>query len=468
MKKRHEGKPKRQGRPNHHTRTTLDEKNRLAQLPFDRLEWPSVGIHDAPFRCYRINLEWTPLITGLIGLLAETRMWKDVYEKDAFPIQQILEMLEGEGCLVVDCGEVEDCLELSGIIASLLATSFATQQSGNTQGHFDELEAAYDGTPQSIGANIPTTAPNLDSSHDNALCYVMERIIAVYANAKGAGLVSLTDFQVWYQDMIQATRDIIPIVPDYLWYLVGDLLYGCANVADALTALGDGTAILDFACCLREELRGVGMSQSNFDAAIATCVASLTGNAGIIACLFSGDNSLDHYLSFLEAYSGTLQRQTDGVDFICQCAPAGWFWVDLDWEWTTTLHGGEQLSPLFGHTNPSNGELFAIQFRHRRIAGGSGGAFGGVNPSGEPDSVVLAATGNQASGLMLWEHPVLGVWEGRDAVGWPTGSARAASYVPAQRQPDIEWTIKFHDRVDQGKTRQSFFSNMRLLYKEVP
>ena len=468
MKKGRGKQRKRPGTPIHHTRTTLDEKTRLAQLPYNRLTWPTVGIHDAPFRCYRINLEWTPLITGLIGLLAETRMWKDVYEKDAFPIQQILEMLEGEGCLVVNCGEVEDCLDMSGIIASLLAGSFATQQSGNTQGHFDELEAAYDGTAQSIGANIPTTAPNLDSFHDNALCYAIERIIAVYANAKGAGLVTLTDFQVWYQDMIQATRDIVPIVPDYLWYLVGDQLYGCSNVADALTALGDGTAILDFACCVREELRGVGMSQSNFDAAIATCVASLSGNAGIIACLFSGDNTLSHYLSFLEAYSGTLQRQTDGVAFNCQCAPAGWFWIDLDWEWTTTFHSGQQLSPLFTHTNPSNGELFAIQFRHSQIAGNPGGVKGGVHPSGEPDSVVQVATGNEQTGLMLWEDPVVGLWEGRDAVGWPIDKARAAEYFPAQRQASITWTIKFHDRVNQGATRQAFFSNMRLLYKETP
>jgi len=461
-------KERKQARKPHKARTWIHEKNRFGTLPFDRLVAPTPGIFDDPVRCYRINEEWAPIIMGIVSLLTEIRMWKGAIDEGFPAIREIERFLDGEICGVFGCPDVEDCLELSGIIASLVATSFATQQAGNTQGHFDELNAAYDGTAQSIGANIPTTAPNLDPFHDNALCYVMERIIAVYANAKGAGLVTLTDLQVWYQDMIQATRDIVPIVPDYLWYLVGDELYGCSNVADALTALGDGTAILDFACCMREELRGVGMSQSNFDAAIATCVASLSGDAGIIACLFSGDNSLDHYLSFLEAYSGTLQRQTDGVDFICQCAPAGWFWVDVPWEWTTTLHGGQENSPLFGHTNPSNGELFAIQFRHRRIAGGAGKAFGGVQPSGEIDSVVNGATGNQASGLRLWEEPFIGVWEGRDAVGWPIAFAQQADYVPAQRQANITWTIKFHDRVDQGHTRQSFFSNMRLLYKETP
>lgn len=468
MKKRRNRTRKDRAHPNHFQRTTLDEKNRFGTLPFDRLEWPTVGIHDAPFRCYRINLEWTPIITGLIGLLAETRMWKDVYEKDAFPIQQILEMLEGEGCLVVNCDEVEDCLDLSGIIASLLATSFATIQSGNTQAHFDDLNAAYDGTAQSIGANIPTTAPNLDSFHDNALCYVLDRIVDVYANAKGAGLVSLTDLQVWYQNMIQATRDIVPIVPDYLWYLVGDQLYGCSNVADALTALGDGTAILDFACCLREELRGAGMSQSNFDAAIVTCVASLSGNAGVIACLFSGDNSLDHYLSFLEAYSGTLQRQTDGVDFACQCAPPGWFWVDTDWEFESTLHGGPQFSPLFRTTNPVNGELFAIQMRHRVIAGGEGAAFTQPAASGDGDTITNIVGGDQMGGLSLFENPILGVWEGRDAVGWPVAKASSILYIAAQRQPGVTWSMKIVDLVSQGKTRASFISNVRLLYKETP
>lgn len=468
MSKRKSAPQKQRPAGKHFQRTTLDEKNRFGTLPFDRLTWPTVGIHDAPFRCYRINLEWTPLITGLIGLLAETRMWKDVYEKDAYPIQQILEMLKGEDCLVVNCDEVDDCLETSESIAALTSFIF-WQAETNTQNYFFELNLLYDGTPQSVGSSIPTTAPNLDSSHDNALCYVLEQMVSVYATTKGLALSSLAGTEQWVNKVIAAMRKIVPEVNQAFWYSLGDDLLGCApDVPTALSALADNAAIIELACCLREELRTVAMSKIDFDAALATCSASLTGNAGIIACLFNAENSLNHYLSFLAAYNHIIIRQNAGSDFVCQCAPEGWFWVDLDWTWTTSLHGGEQLSPTFAHTNPSNGELFAIQFRHQRIGEFLDKSFGGVHPSGDPDSVVNGATGNQSSGLLLWEEPFIGVWEGRDAVGWPVPAARQADYVPAQRQPDITWTIKFHDRVDQGHTRQSHFSNMRLLYKEIP
>ncbi|MCB7129985.1 MAG: hypothetical protein J3T61_10665, partial [Candidatus Brocadiales bacterium] len=100
-----------------------------------------VGIHDEPTRCYRINLEWTPLVTGMIGLLAETRMWKDVYTKDAFPIQQILNLLEGEDCDLIDCTALEICLQTSDIINQIVAVTYATQEAA-TQAHIDALALA--------------------------------------------------------------------------------------------------------------------------------------------------------------------------------------------------------------------------------------------------------------------------------------------------------------------------------------
>lgn len=449
-------------------RTWVHEKNRFGTLFFDKLVAPTPGIFDDPVRCYQINEEWAPIVMGFVSLLTEIRMWQGATNEGFPAIREIQKFLQGDTCGMVDCTSVEDCLFTSPIIAVIVAVSYATQEAA-TQAHLDELAAAYDGTPQSVGSEIPLTAPNLDSLHNNALCRTMELLAAVYGNGKAISLFLLSDFGEAYQNMIASTRNLWGYAPPWLMHLLGSELSACApDVDTAIAALTDEAAQLEYACCLYDEMRSAVISEANWNAALSTCAGSLTGNAGIIACLMDFDNDQSHALAFFEVYSRMIERQAAGTDFVCQCAPDGWYWVDLPWEWTTTLHGGEELSPLFGHSNPANGELFAIQFRHRRIAGGAGKAFGGVDRSGEVDTLVANATGNQASGLMLWEEPIVGVWEGRDAVGWPVAAARAANYHTARRQPSETWTIKFHDRVDQGHTRQSHFSNMRLLYKLVP
>ena len=449
-------------------RNWLHEKERFHGLPLDKLVAPTPGIFDDPVRCYQVNKEWASLIMGFVSLLTEIRMWQGATDEGFPAILEVEKFLDGDTCGMVDCASVEDCLFTSPIISAIVAVTYATQEAA-TQAHIDELAAAYDGTPQSVGIEIPLTAPNLNSLHDNALCRTLELLVGVYANGKGISLQLLGDFGEFYQNMIAATRNLWGFAPPWLMHLLDSELGACAvDVAAAITALSDVSAQFEYACCLRDELRASVISEANWNAALASCAGSLAGNAGVIACLMDFDNDQSHALAFFEVYSRMLERQSDGEDFVCQCTPVGWFWVDVPWTWTTTLHGGEELSPLFGHTNPSNGELFAIQFRHRRLGSGGSNAFGGVNPSGQTNSVVQVATGNQASGLMLWEDPIVGVWEGRDAVGWPVVNARAAQYFPTRRQPDFAWSIKFHDRVNQGATRQSHFSNMRLLYKEVP
>lgn len=459
---------RRQSKKPQSNRTWLHEKKRFHELSFDKLVAPTPGIFDDPVRCYQINEEWASIVMGFVSLLTEIRMWKGAINEGFPAILEVQKFLDGDTCGMVDCLSVEDCLFTSPLISVIVAVTFATQEAA-TQAHIDELATAYDGTPQSVGSLVPLTAPNLDSSHNNALCRTLELLASVYASGKGISLILLGDFGEFYQNMIASTRNLWGFGTPWLMHLLGSELSGCAaDVDSAIAALTDDAAQLEYACCLYDELRASVISEANWNAALTTCAGSLTGNAGIIACLMDFDNNQDHALAFFEVYSQLLQRQLDGLDFVCQCEPPGWFWVDVDWEWTTPLHGGEVLSPIFGATNPSNGELCCVQFRHRVIAGGGGKAFGGVDKSGQNDSLVTVATGNQSSGLMLWEDPFVGQWPGRDAVGWPIGSAREAKYQNPERQPGAAFTIKFHDRVDQGHTRQSFFSNMRLLYKIVP
>ncbi len=427
---------------------------------------PSVGIFDEPTRCYRVNHEWAAHIAGAVSTLTEVAAWIGADDERHSAIQSILQFLQGTVCDVIDCNDIDDCLDTADMIATIAAVSYGSQEA-NTQAHFDDLNTAYDGTAQSIGASIPTTAPNLNSLQDNALCAVLTRIIRVYAGSKGAGLTLLTDLQRWYQDMIQSMRDIFKIVPNYLWYLVGDDLFGCVtDVAAALIVLGDSEAIEEFGCCLREELRGVGMSQSNWDAAIATCIGSLTGNAGDLACLFDGDNSLDHYLSFLEAYNGLLERQIAGEDFVCFCVPDGWFWLDVNWDWIEPTHSGNRQSPVFTHTNPSNGELFSVTARFQSDNPAKTGIR--ASDTGLGDTLVTTTPLKVGTGLRLWENSFIGVFEGADAVGWPAAQRKDTSLSTARRQPDATFTFRWADNVDLGHSASAKVSHVRLLYKIVP
>lgn len=427
---------------------------------------PTVGIFDEPLRCYQVNEEWAAHIAGAVSTLTELSAWVGADDEQFSAIQSILQFLRGTGCFVLDCAEVEDCLDQSDIIDQIVTFNFS-QQRNATPDHHTDLNTIYDGTPQSIGPSIPTTAPDQNSLHDNALCYIAEQIIASYAATKAAEISLKNGLQGWYQDLISGMRKIAPILPNWLFYLLGDELFGCvADFNDALVVLTDPDAKLDLACCLREELRGVVITQAAWDAAIATCVASLTGNAGELACLFSGDNSLTHYLSFLETYNNILVRQNAGEDFVCLCVPDGWFFVSVPWGWIEPTHSGDRTSPIFEHTNPANGELFSITVRCQSD-NPSKQRFR-PNPSGLGSSLI---TGNPLfvrPNYLLFEDSVVGNFPGADAIGWPAAQRVDIGMKNSSKQPGATLTMQWRDSPDQGHSASTLISNIRLLYKVVP
>ncbi|KKN01198.1 hypothetical protein LCGC14_1130120 [marine sediment metagenome] len=450
----------------YHQRTSIHEKNRFGTLPLDKLVAPTVGIFDEPTRCYQINHEWAAIIMGLVSLLTEIRMWQGATDEGFPAIREVQKFLLGGNCGVIDCDELEDCLETSPIIDAIVIVNYSAQL-GNTQAHFDELTALYDGTAQSVGSEIPLTAPNLNSLHDNALCRTLELIVGAYVGGKGVQFTLQSGMQQWWQRIIRNMRIAFPIVPDYLWHLLGDELFGCTfGVQTALAALIDDAAALEVSCCLYDDLRGVSMTEAAFNAAIATCAGSLTGNAQIIACMMDGDNSQEHYLAFLEVYNNVLVRQNSGEDFVCNCAPDGWFWLDVDWDWEEPDHSGDRQSPIFSHTNPSNGELFSITARFQSIPSGKSGIR--TANTGLSDSLVPSPNPLRVgSGLWMWENDFAGVADGRDAVGWPAAQFKDVNWGSALRQPDETFSFRWAHSVDLGHSRAAKVSRVRLLYKEV-
>ena len=447
-------------------RSALDEKKQPIRLSLDAFTPPAVGIQDLLSRCYRLNHEWAKIIMGLCSMLTETRGWSGAVDDSHPGIIGVETFLVGEDCGMTECPDVEICLQTSPLIAVIVAVSFATQEAA-TQAHLDGLAAAYDGTPQSVGSDIPLTAPNLDSFHNNALCRTMELLAAVYANGKAISLDLLSDFGVAYQNMLASTRQLWGFVQPWLMHLLGSELGGCAaDVATAIAALTDTDAQLEYACCLYDELRSAVISEANWNAALTTCAASLTGNAGIIACMMDFDNDQSHALAFFEVYSRLLERQATGEDFVCECAPPGWFWLDVPWDWSIAEHGGAVQSPVFTHTNPSNATLSAITVRWRNL----GPDFGGFRliSSGLPDTIIGAVTFTDGGNLWMLANVQAGQHEGRDAVGWPGSDVIDYNFIGARLAAGATFSLQWAHIANQGGVASGEVSRIRLLYKIVP
>jgi hypothetical protein len=365
----------------------------------------------------------------------------------------------------MDCDDLEVCLETSGIISQIVAVTYATQEAA-TQAHIDELAAAYDGTPQSVGSEIPTTVPNLDSLYDNALCRTIELLVSVYANGKGISLDLLGEFAAGYQNMIASTRELFGYAPEWLLHLLGSELGACVpDVETAITALADTSAQLEYACCLREELRSAVISEANWNAALVTCEASLTGNAEIIACLMDYDNDQSHALAFFEVYSAVIEQQAAGRDFVCHCVPDGWFWVEVPWDYIEPNHSGTRLSPIFTHTNPANGELFSIIARYTTDSPADGKIT--TTDTLEADALVIGSPLAVSEGYWLWEKSFVGIFEGADAIGWPTSRRKHCGMREAQRAPDETFSFRWKHEAALGHSASCWVRNVRILYKEI-
>ena len=457
---------RKQSNKKHYNRTWVDDKKRFGTLPYDKLVAPTPGIFDAPTRCFVINEEWSAIVMGMVSLLAEIRMWKGATDESFPAIREILKFLSGENCDMFNCDDVEDCLETSPIADAIAAVGFVQMEAG-TQAHIDDLLAAYDGTAQSVGSSIPATAPNLNSLDDNALCSALSRTVAIYAAEKTIKLKEEKGVTRFFQQMVDLMREVFGTVPAWLAFLLGDNIYGCvANVFVAINVLSERVDADEVACCLHDELRSAPMTLVNWDAALTSCAASLPfGAAQAIACLMDGDNNLSIYVSFLELYNELILRQIEGADFPCLCAPDGWFWQLVQWSWSEPTHSGMRTSPVFTHTNPANGELHSIVAMARSD-----------NPAKQklipedtllPDSLVIGVPLLVGMNLWLFEDAFVGVMEGANAIGWPSGQRKDVSMRTPERQPDATFTIQWRDGVDLGHTASIEVTQVRLLYKEI-
>lgn len=72
-----------------------DWKKQVIDLASSNFVVPAVDIYDEPVRYYKANLQWTPIIEGILSWLTEVTAWQNANDDSHAGIQAILKFLEG-------------------------------------------------------------------------------------------------------------------------------------------------------------------------------------------------------------------------------------------------------------------------------------------------------------------------------------------------------------------------------------
>jgi len=498
-------------RHTHYLETLEDVKRKFGTVPFNRWEWPSENIHDEPTRCLKVNLEWWPIIAGWLSVLAQPRVWKDVLTKDAHPVEQILELMIGENCMPFQLRQdtVNPCLieqTLDGGASWMpafdlsLCTSIVDGTAGtttinnfHTSAYTLFQENVYNNFVNNYISSITDIAPDLgygdadDFYRNEALCFALTRLVDLISEQAIAYFDGLDETANDLRTNLAIAGAIIGIVAlaatgvgtpaavllasqAALWAAgigVGTFL-GVA-LFDHFTdtnraAYEDLQAREDVVCCLYDNLKSANVNRDVFENAF-TC-SGLSANAQAI-------HDATGILATEDAtYSALVENMRIGFNssklFLlpsCDCAPPGWFWLDVPWEWSEPTHSGNRHSAVFTHTNPSNGELVSITARFQTDNSSKTGIL--ADDTGLSDAIMNGTPLKVGTGLRLWEQANVGVFEGADAVDWPISWRKDAGMITAERQPDATFSFWWADNVDLGHSASAEVTNIRLLYKEV-
>lgn len=290
-------------------------------------DWKAITIDYAAMAGYDdstpIALCLTQRQVAILKACLIPQYWETRWDNLTLDAQELNELIsEIDYALIVECGDVDcndvmDCVDADGAYIAL--TGYQLDYLVSVSKARDEaLDTAYDGTAQSIGADIPTGTP--DTTEQNALCYAIEHFVDFWAASKRAQISLASGWRVALDDIQSAAIEfynwIAPYVtPSYL----ADIFSCFVDFATAFAGLADEGERELFACCLYEDLDGVIMTEANFNIAISACASSLSGTAGDIACVFAGDTGLDMYLVFLTGYQIAIERLAASENLPCDC-----------------------------------------------------------------------------------------------------------------------------------------------------
>jgi len=181
----------------------------------------------------------------------------------------------------------------------------------------------YDGTPDSIHDDTPTTYFDDGSGGELALCaalyaYVQRQVhdtqwryrIAAGLAGAGAGLLAMTGI-------------IGLVVGGLVAFIVGLAL------ADVEAAANDEQAIKNVTCALKDDLLGTPVTLSDFQAGIAALSSAIHNEQTIIAILQGNMGATVNYLMFLEMLGQAQGAALAGV-VSCPCSDTWCYLFDFE------------------------------------------------------------------------------------------------------------------------------------------
>ena len=378
----------------------LDDKNTLNVVREEPREVPLSGILDEPLYCLKFNEEWRPHIIGAVDTLTHWKNWIGVEDETNEGTQQMLLLMEQD---FEDCGDGggEPC-DIPTIIADdeYFETEYLPKVFGEyysqTVTNETTQAALYDGTPQSIGENIPTGTPSSDKQI--SLCAAVNRFVSLYASTKLCLIQSKNYLEVMFTKIANAANNFYDFAAQLMSPIYSPNIFSCfVSDAAAITALQNDSAIETLACYLYDELKTVTMSQANFDAAILDAATTLTGDAQKIACIMNNDNNLSLYINMLEAY----QIAILDADADCPCETSTYWRLYLDFR-TGNRYG---TSIVLWNGAPHDGRWTGTGYEY--------------NPPGSPASSLNVSFGFPALG---GEFVIRGMAAISDRLGSDSGS----------------------------------------------
>jgi len=221
------------------------------------------------------------------------------------------------------CQSIASGEDVTNIKIQQKYTSFISQQNTSKAAQ-EQYQADYTGDPSSINPDAPDDdfAGDGSTPAKRALCAALAAFVRAYAYNKvqqldvviaaGAGLLILAAFLTGGLAFPLAIAANVAISAAAL---VGGVSYNAAR-----TALTDTDALDDIACCMRDKLEPLPISEANWNNALDDC-SFTPGSNQAIAMGFIAEGIPGNYLTFVDFLGTAVKAQNDGQTITCPCDP---------------------------------------------------------------------------------------------------------------------------------------------------
>lgn len=287
--------------------------------------------HDEPLVCVEFSAALVPYLLGLL----EIYRWPDRFRGSAEDKERGTAIFAELMCILSEagmccCDETNEQIRQLRIIQNI--------------SYNQQLNQQYDGTPQSIGATLPTnfdgdaTTDYGDNRLDVALCKAVNDMLAAGITQAASDLNEVNAAAGFLTGILGLINPVAGIIVGVTWAFTQQQLSN---------AMGDENAFKKVACCILSGLRGVEISQQALANATANSGCSFDDNAAVInsiwESLFVGGN--ENYLAFLAHHDRALRNTQEGEDSDCECCGISddlrldykWFYEDGDYEQTREM-----------------------------------------------------------------------------------------------------------------------------------